>query len=105
MGVLTFIAESLTRKAAWVSSGEMPTAINIGTSTGAMIAHLDVAEVIIIFNIAVSRMTPKTVNPEGISRVRSNSAPDNANNVPRFECWNEYKNCAAKESEDNKGDQ
>lgn len=96
--MLTFIAESLTRNAACVNSGEIPTAISIGTNTGAIIAHFDVAEVIIIFKIAVNRITPKTVIPDGISSVRNNSAPESANNVPKLECWNEYKNWAAKKA-------
>ncbi|MPN36936.1 hypothetical protein SDC9_184448 [bioreactor metagenome] len=39
MGVITLVTESPIRKAAWVKPGWYPSSMNMGTNTGAMIAH------------------------------------------------------------------
>lgn len=81
------------RNAAWVSSGEMPTAISIGTNTGARIAHLDNAEVMIRFRQAVSRMMPNTVKPTALPGPEefAGNGDQRADVEP-----NEYRNCAQK---------
>ena len=75
-----------------MSSGDIPTAISIGTNIGANIAHFDKAEVINKFNIAVSKVMPTIVILGDIFNDFKNSAPDMAINVPTLELPKTYKN-------------
>lgn len=91
-GVDTFTAESDTLKAAWVSSGEIPNIISIGTKMVDKIAHFEVAEVIKIFKHAVNRIIPNRVIPDGRPNSFKNSAPEFANSEPMPDTLNTYKN-------------
>ena len=78
----TFTAESDTRKAAWVSSGEMPSIISIGTKMVERIAHLEVAEVMRRLSMPVKMMMPSSEPADGMPRSLRNSAPEMASSVP-----------------------
>ena len=92
----TLTAESLTRNAACVSSGAMPTAMSIGTKIGARMAHFADAEVMMRFSIPTKRMMPKIVTCGGSASDFRNSAPAMAISAPMPDAPNTYMNCAAK---------
>ena len=89
-------AESLTRNAAWVSSGAMPTDMSIGTKIGARMDHFADADVMSRLRRATKTMTPKIVICGGRARDFRNSAPDTAMRAPRLEAPKAYMNWAAK---------
>ena len=89
-------AESLTRYAACVNSGAMPTDMSIGTKIGAKMDHFAEADVISRFSKATNTMMPKIVICGGSAKDFKNSAPAIAMSAPKFEAPKAYINCAAK---------
>ena len=90
------VAESPTRNAAWVRSGEMPTCISIGTNTGAISPHFAEAEPMNRLTSPTMRMTPHTVSGPGIAKARSKSAPLMDSNTPKLDSPKSQMNWAQK---------
>ena len=70
--------------------------MSMGTKMVDRMAHFDVADVMRMFNMPVSRMMPNSVMPEGRPMFFRNSAPAMASSVPMLDLPNTYRNCAAK---------
>ena len=78
-----------------VISGEMPTSISMGTSTGASSAHLALAEPMNRLSTAPNRMIEAISSVSGMLELSSTAAPWIAKIRPRFDQLNMATKCAA----------
>ncbi|MNC40341.1 hypothetical protein D3C75_890390 [compost metagenome] len=92
------VQESPTRNAAWVSSGDIPTAISIGTMIGESSAHFADAEPISRLTAAVRTIIPMMVASPGSAIAFRPSAPASATSVPMLESLKALINIAQKKA-------
>ena len=85
IGVMMLVHESPIRNTAWVASGVNPSRMNIGTNTGAMIAHFAEADVMSrLMAAANATNAPSSGAPCRCTAFRK-SAPVIATIAPRFD--------------------
>ncbi len=84
-GAMMLVLESPMRYATWVSSGERPSRINMGTKIGAMIAHFALSTAIKMLMKAVRMMKQITSGSPTKPMSLRKFAPDTEMMVPRLE--------------------
>ena len=84
-GDTTLVVESPIRYAAWLTSGEIPNCINIGTKIGAIIAHFAESAAITISIRADNKIKITKIGTTPISSFSNKLAPLTAITVPKFE--------------------
>ena len=90
---MMFDGESPIRNSIWVTSGEKPTYMNIGTTIGAISAHWAEPEVMKRFTSATRITKAPKSSSGGRSAFCSSSEPLMAVQEPRLEAVNQARNC------------